>query len=45
MEEAGSEDVFKKIKKDFQESLISIEDVEIRNEMDKALNRAKDDFK
>ena len=45
MEEAGSEDVFKKIKKDFQEALINIDDIEIRNEMDKALNRAKDDFK
>ena len=45
MEEAGSEDVFRKIKKDFQEASFSIEDSEIRDEMQKALNRAKDDFK
>ena len=45
MEEAGSEDVFRKIKKDFQSASISIEDSEIRNEMEKALLRAKDDFK
>ena len=45
MEEAGSEDVFRKIKKDFQEASVSIEDSEIRDEMEKALNRAKDDFK
>ena len=30
IEEAGSEDVFRKIKKDFQEASISIEDSEIR---------------
>jgi len=45
MEEAGSEDVFRKIKKDFQEASVSIEDSEIRDEMEKALNRAKEDFK
>ena len=45
MEEAGSEDVFRKIKKDFQAASISIEDSEIRNQMDKALSRAKEDFK
>ena len=45
MEEKGSEDVFRKIKKDFQEAKVSIEDSDIRNEMEKALNRAKDDFK
>ena len=45
MEEAGSEDVFRKIKKDFQEASVSIEDAEIRAEMEKALNRAKEDFK
>ena len=45
MEEAGSEDVFRKIKKDFQEALFSIQDSEIRDEMQRALNRAKDDFK
>ena len=45
MEEAGSEDVFRKIKKDFQSASIEIEDSEIRKEMEKALNRAKNDFK
>ncbi len=45
MEEAGSEDVFRKIKKDFNEMSISIEDSEIRDEMKKALERAKEDFK
>ena len=45
MEEAGSEDVFRKIKKDFQVASVSIEDLEIRNQMDKALLRAKEDFK
>ena len=45
MEEAGSEDVFRKIKKDFQAASLNIEDSEIRNQMDKALLRAKEDFK
>ena len=45
MEEAGNEDVFRKIKKDFQAASIEIEDSEIRKEMEKALNRAKNDFK
>ena len=45
LEEAGSEDVFRKIKKDFQVASVSIEDSEIRNQMDKALLRAKEDFK
>ena len=45
MEEAGNEDVFRKIKKDFQNASISIEDSEIRDEIGKALNRAKEDFK
>ena len=45
MEEAGSEDVFRKIKKDFQTASISIEDSEIRDQMAKALLRAKEDFK
>ena len=45
MEEAGSEDVFRKIKKDFQTASISIEDSEIRDQMEKALSRAKEDFK
>ena len=45
MEEAGQEDVFRKIKKDFQTASFSIEDSEIRDEMEKALLRAKKDFK
>ena len=45
MEEAGDEDVFRKIKKDFENSGISIDDSEIRNQMIQALERAKKDFK
>ena len=45
MEEAGKEDVFRKVKKDFQTASITIEDSEIRNQMEKALLRAKEDFK
>ena len=45
MEEAGTEDVFRKIKKDFREASASIEDTEIREQMEKALSRAKEDFK
>ena len=45
MEEAGNEDVFRKIKKDFKEASISIDDKEIRDQMEKALLRAKKDFK
>tara|TARA_B100001250_G_scaffold399559_1_gene409092 strand:+ start:555 stop:869 length:315 start_codon:yes stop_codon:yes gene_type:complete len=45
MEEAGSEDVFKKIKDDFKLASIDIGDQEIRNEIEKALLRAKEDFK
>ena len=45
MEEAGSEDVFRKIKKDFQTASITIGDSEIRDQMDRALLRAKEDFK
>ena len=45
MEEAGNEDVFRKVKKDFQEASFNIEDSEIRDEIEKALNRAKEDFK
>ena len=44
MEEAGSEDVFRKVKRDFQTASISIEDSEIRDQMEKALSRAKEDF-
>ena len=45
MEEAGSEDVFRKVRKDFKIASISIEDSEIRDQMAKALLRAKEDFK
>ena len=45
LEEAGQEDVFRKIKKDFQTASISIEETEIRDQMEKALLRAKEDFK
>ena len=41
MEESGTEDVFRKIKKDFQIASVSIEDNEIRDQMEKALKRAK----
>ena len=45
MEEAGDEDVFRKVKKDFDNSAISMDDSEIRNQMSLALERAKEDFK
>ena len=45
LEEAGDEDVFRKIKKDFENSGINIDDSEIRNQMTLALDRAKKDFK
>ena len=45
MEEAGQEDVFRKLKNDFQTASIRIEDAEIREQMEKALTRAKEDFK
>ena len=45
MEEAGQEDVFRKIKKDFETASVAIEDSEIRDQMEKALSRAKEDFK
>ena len=45
MGEAGQEGVFRKIKKDFQTASISIEDSEIRDQMEKAMLRAKEDFK
>ena len=45
LEEAGQEDVFRKIKKDFKTASYSIEDSEIREQMEKALLRAKEDFK
>ena len=45
LEEAGQEDVFRKIKKDFQAASISVEETEIRNQMEKALLRAKEEYK
>ena len=45
MEEAGDEDVFRKIKKDLKNSAINIDDSEIRNQMSLALERAKENFK
>ena len=45
LEEAGQEDVFRKIKKDFQAASVNVEETEIRNQMEKALSRAKEDFK
>ena len=45
MEEAGKEDVFRKISNDFKKASININESEIRQEMEKALSRAKDDFK
>ena len=45
MEEAGSEDVFRKVKNDFNKASVTVDDSEIRNQMEKALSRAKEDFK
>ena len=45
MEEAGSEDVFRKVKKDFKSASVTMEDTEIRDAMEKSLLRAKEDFK
>ena len=45
MEEAGSEDVFRKLQKDFKINSIIVEDIEIRNQIEMALSRAKDHFK
>ena len=45
LEEAGQEDVFRKIKKDFQAASISMDDKLIRDAMQKSLENAKEDFK
>ena len=45
MEEAGDEDVFRKVKNDFENSDINMDDSEIRNQMLLALERARKDFK
>jgi len=42
LEEAGQEDVFRKIKKDFQAASIDIEETEIRDQMKKALTPVED---
>ena len=44
MEESGTEDVFRKVKKDFEVSSVNVDDSEIRDQMEKALSRAKEDF-
>ena len=44
MEEAGDDDVFRKVKKDFENSAINMDDSEIRKQMSLALERAKKDF-
>ena len=44
LQEAGQEDVFRKIKKDFQSASISMEDKEIYDVMQKSLQNAKADF-
>ena len=45
MEEAGSDDVFRKVRQDFISTSINIDDSEIKDQMEKALSRAKEDFK
>ena len=45
LQEAGQEDVYRKIKKDFETVSISMEEREIRNAMQKSLQDAKEDFK
>ena len=45
LEESGQEDVFRKIQKDFKIASIAIQEDEIRKQMEKALLRAKEDFK
>tara|TARA_Y100000758_G_scaffold112171_1_gene78547 strand:- start:2456 stop:2770 length:315 start_codon:yes stop_codon:yes gene_type:complete len=42
--EPGDEDVFKKIKFDFERASIPMQDSEIRNQMKITLDRAKKDF-
>ena len=45
MEETGSEDVFRKVKQDFKNASVNIDDEEIRTQMEKALIRAKEELK
>ena len=42
---AGKEDVFKKVIQDFKAVPTSVDEVEIRDQMEKALSRAKEDYK
>ena len=43
--EVGKEDVFRKIKKDFQAASINMDDESIRESIKKSLENAKEDFK
>ena len=45
MEETGNEDVFRKVKQDFENASVNIDDEEIRTQMEKALIRAKEELK
>ena len=45
MKESGKDGVFRKIKKDFEIASIDVEDSEIKDQIEKALLRAKEDFK
>jgi len=45
MQKAGNEDVLKKIVEDFEAVSISIDKLEIKDQMEKTLSRAKEDFK
>ena len=45
LQEAGQEDVFRKIKKDFQTASIIMEDKEIHDALQKSLQNANEDFK
>ena len=45
LEKAGKEDVFKKVIQDFKAVPTSVDEAEIRDQMEKAFLRAKEDFK
>ena len=45
MEEPGKNDVLRKIKKDFEAASLKFEDKEIEEQIEKALFRAKEDYK
>jgi hypothetical protein len=45
LEKAGKEDVFKKVIQDFKAVPTSVDEAEIRDQMEKALSRAKEDYK